>query len=225
MRHAFPSADHWHWRSPEGVAAPPPLVSWEGNLLRDALPPPASFASPWIVARSGSLAEDPFEDEPRNWMGPGRAALEKICDGLVGPLVAHERLLLLRPHARQVLSDVAGTADFLRRHRGERFGLALAPADLLTIDMLPQAEDHLLRIAETLAGLATVVLLEDARPCRDDPDRVEIVPIGEGVLPLGPLLTLVGSSRATAWIAARGPRGEEVLAPPQARDDPARPRS
>lgn len=225
MTHAAPAADRWLWRSPEGVAVPPPLVAWEGNLLRDELPPLGSFAAPWIVARSGSLAEDPFEDEPRNWMGPGRAALEKTCDRLVGALVAHERLLLLRPHARQVLSDVAGTADFLRRHRGERFGLALAPADLLTAEMLPQAEDHLVRIAETLAGVATVVLLEDARPRRDDPDRVETVPLGEGMLPLGVLRALAGSSPATAWIAARGPRGAEVLALRDAPVDPRGPRS
>jgi hypothetical protein len=166
-------------RSPREAARPWAL--WQGNPLRDELPDPSTWPCEIAIVRSGSLAEAPFSDDPRNWMGPGRRALEIWCDRWVGPLRESDRTLLFRPHARQVLSDVAGIVDFLRRHRGERFGIALAPADLLTPSILPASEELLRRALFVVAPQVQLVILEDLRPVAGD--SLETVPIGDGVLP------------------------------------------
>lgn len=165
------------------------VACWHGNLLAEAMPSVSSWPTRRVIARSGSLAEggDPFAEDLRNWMPTGRRALEEVCDRLVGPLVDSGRSLLLRPHARQVLSDVAGAADFLRRHRGERFGIALAPADLVAPSMLRTAEDLLVRTFEMLVPRLDperdVLVLEDLSPSPDADGLPVPRPLGQGVLP------------------------------------------
>jgi hypothetical protein len=162
---------------------------WHGNLLAQRMPAVESWPSRRAIVRSGSLAEgdDPFVEDPRHWMPVGRRALEEACDRLVGPLAESGGTLLLRPHVRQVLSDVAGAADFLRRHRGERFGLALAPADLITGSMLPRAEDLLVRTFEMLVPRLDpqrdVLILGDLLAPEHEEELPRLAPLGEGVLP------------------------------------------
>jgi len=185
-----PTATEWTALAPAGHESASAAVAsrwalWQGNPLRDELPHPSDWPCEIAIVRSGSLAEDPFSDDPRNWMGPGRRALEAWCDRWVGPLRESDRTLLFRPHARQVLSDVAGVVDFLRRHRGERFGIALAPADLLTPSILPACEELLQRALLVVAPQVQLVILEDLRPSAgESPEAsLEAVAIGEGVLP------------------------------------------
>lgn len=165
------------------------LACWHGHPLRDPWPDPRTWPTSTIISRSGSLTEgdDPFAEDPRNWMPSGRRTLEESLDGLVGTLAASRRTLLLRPHARQILSDLAGASDFLRRHRGERFGLALAPADLIAPTMLDRAEDLLVRAFEMLVPrldpARDVLVLQDL-VAGENPDAMPIaVPFGRGVLP------------------------------------------
>lgn len=165
------------------------IACWHGHPLREAWPDPADWPTSTIIARSGSLAEgdDPFAEDPRNWMPSGRRSLEESLDGLVGTLATSRRTLLLRPHARQVLSDLAGASDFLRRHRGERFGLALAPADLIAPSMLDRAEDLLVRAFEMLVPrldpARDVLVLQDL-VAGENPDALPVtVPFGRGALP------------------------------------------
>lgn len=165
------------------------LSCWHGNLLAEAMPAVATWPTHRVVARSGSLAEgeDPLAEDPRNWMPAGRRALEEACDRLVGPLADSRRTLLLRPHARQALSDVAGAADFLRRHRGERFGIALAPADLVAPSMLRSAEDLLVRTFEMLVPRLDpdrdVLILGDLLAAPGEDELPTPVPLGQGMLP------------------------------------------
>lgn len=162
---------------------------WHGNLLAEPMPGISSWPSRRAIVRSGSLADggDPFAEDPRHWMPTGRRALEEACDLLVGPLAESGCTLLIRPHVRQVLSDVAGAADFLRRHRGERFGLALAPADLVAASMLPRAEDLLVRTFEMLVPRLDpqrdVLILGDLIEAEGEELLPRPVPLGSGVLP------------------------------------------
>ncbi len=185
-------------------AASAGFAEWGGDPFDDPLPPPGEWPAAMAIVRSGSLAADKFAEEPRNWMGPGRRRLEEQCDRLVGPLAASERTLLWRPHARQILSDLAGTIDFLRRHRGERFGLALAPADLLTPELVESAAEFLPRVLATLAPLASILILEDLRR-RGDAD-LEVVPIGEGELPLEALREAMAMRPEAVPVAIRDRR-------------------
>lgn len=193
------------------------LACWSGNLLDDAMPAPEAWPAASVVARSGSLARggDPFAEDPRNWMPSGRRALEEALDRLVGPLASTGRTLLLRPHARQVLSDLAGCADFLRRHRGERFGIALAPADLLVPSMLPQADELLVRAFEVLVPRLDpsrdLLILQDLVP-GDGPDVLPVaVPLGEGVLPWQACRSLLGRMPMGLRIALDPAAGADVL--------------
>jgi len=163
--------------------------SWiEGNPLAPDFLLELEWPGPRAILWSGSLAADLFADEPRNWMGPGRAALRSFCDLAAGPLVRAGKRIAFRPHVRQVLSDVQGTLSFLREVEGQPFGIALAPADLLAPEMLADAPDHLERAIASLGPVADLVLVDDLRPGPDGPERVAL---GEGTLPLDRLASLL----------------------------------
>ena len=154
--------------------------SVEGNPLDPGFLLELELPGPRAILWSGSLGESLFADEPRNWMPAGRAALAAFCDSAARPLGLAGKRMCFRPHHRHVLSDVQGSLSFLRERDGQPFGIALSPADLLTPDMLRDAEDHLARAIGSLGHLADVVIVEDLRP---GPDGLERVPFGEGVLP------------------------------------------
>jgi hypothetical protein len=194
---------------PQGLAGGAIATILPGNPLADDWVMPLDLPGDLMVAWSGTLAEGEdglFADEPRTWMGEGHGRFESFCDGISDALVASGRRLCFRPHARHVLSDPQGTLDFLRRRDGGPFGLALAPADLLLPDMLPDAEDHFTRILEFMVPRADLVLLHDARPAvtpDEDPERLHPCPLGEGVLPRGPMMEAVlRLLRDDAWVVS-----------------------
>lgn len=157
--------------------------SWvEGNPLDPDFLLELELPGPRAILWSGSLGESLFADEPRNWMPAGRAALAAFCDSAARPLGLAEKRMCFRPHHRHVLSDVQGSLSFLRERDGQPFGIALAPADLFTPDMLGDADDHLARAIGSLGHLADLVIVDDLRP---GPDGLERVPFGEGALPAG----------------------------------------
>ena len=112
---------------------------------------------------------------------------QSFCDAIREPLSASGNRLCFRPHARHVLSDPQGTLDFLRRREGEPFGLALAPVDLLLPSMLADAEDHFIRILESMVPRADLLLLTDAAAAAngdpEDDESMVATPLGDGVLP------------------------------------------
>ena len=172
-----------------------------GNPLDDDWFCPLDLPGDGIVSWSGTLADELFGDEPRTWMGEGHQRFEGWCDDVRDALGRAGRVLLLRPHARHVLSDPQGTLDFLRRREGEPFGLALSPADLLLPSMMPDAEDHFARILEFMVPRAALVLLQDARPAEGDEDRMEPCPLGTGILPPSELMAaLADGLPEDAWV-------------------------
>lgn len=163
---------------------PPFAAVAEGNPLAPDWLFDVDVPAERILMRSGTLADEPFGDDPRTWMRPGHEAFRAFCDAAAPTLRLRGKRIAFRPHARHVLNDVQGCLNFLRTREGQPFEIVLAPADLLTAEMLRDAEDHLTRILETLGSRASAVLLTDAAPTSEVPDApLREVPLGEGVLP------------------------------------------
>lgn len=154
-------------------AAPDPAwaVVRRSNPLRET----TTLRSPRVVAWSGWLDEqaDPrhgrFPLDFRVWTVPAWDALSRACDALLPRLAETPATLLLRPHARQVLSDAQACITFLRPRPDQPIRLLLDPASMLTDAMLPTAEDHLARIFEALGPHPNVaaVLLANLRRAQD----------------------------------------------------------
>lgn len=114
-----------------------------------------------IVAWTGSYAEldggGPFDADPRTWGAAGWSALELACAAATEDANV---TVLIRPHARHVVSDVPGIRRFATtiaaRCRG-RFELLLDPASMLDTAHLDRgtAADTLRRIAEELPTFHT----------------------------------------------------------------------
>lgn len=153
-------------------------------LPTDLLTSAAAFAAPRsgrAVAWSGRVDEG---DGPgvRTWGAPGRAALMSCCDRLEPVLRAARAAVLLRPHARHVLSDVPACAGFLRERARGPFGVLVDPVSMLTAPMLARAIDHVERTVDALIplpGVAGVVISNADRGADGD---VRAVPITRGVL-------------------------------------------
>jgi len=154
---------------------------------------------------------DLFADEPRTWMQPGHAALEAFCQSVAPALASAGKRLLLRPHARHVLSDPQSALDFLRTHGDEPFGLAVSPCDLLLPEMLEDLPEHLERILGVLAPRAEILFLEDARPAEDGATMTH-APIGEGVLPMALTRQLLAQLPDTMPLVVRPTESRQALA-------------
>ena len=136
-----------------------------------------------ILCWSGTLADEPFEGDPRTWGGPGREALSRFCDELAGQLQACERTLCFHPHARHVLNDVPSCLTFRRGREGQPFEIALAPASLLEPSMMDRLAEHLQRQFESLGRECAMVLMNDVRIAGDDDNpRCEPAILGDGLM-------------------------------------------
>ena len=148
-----------------------------GNWVADAEAP-----SRRIVSYSGTLADEPFGDDPRTWMRAGHERFKAFCDEIEPALRAHGRTLCFRPHHRHVLGDVHASVKFLRDRAGGPFEILLSPGELLAPSMLAQAEDHLTRAFAHLGPVASGVLLTDAAQGTDE-GLLAPARLGEGALP------------------------------------------
>ena len=157
-----------------------------------------------LVCWSGTLAEELFASTPLNWMAPGSERFRVFCDTFADAATSAGRLLV-RPHARHLLSDIPSCLAFLDRAEGTGLGLAFDPAAMCDHSMLPVVEDHFVRMFEALAGRSAVLLLGDLKPAKsgsiegdaagDAPP--EIVPLGAGRLRAAFLRNLLESHLPT----------------------------
>jgi hypothetical protein len=142
----------------------------------------------WLVAWSGTLADELFSPHPATWLRPGHEALASFCAVAASALGGGEQRLCFHPHARHVLSDPQSCLTFLRDHDGEPFDVALAPGSMLETSMLDDLEDHLRRSFEVLGERCAMVLLADVAPAAD---AVHPAPLGGGVLPRNVIMSLL----------------------------------
>lgn len=134
------------------------------------------------VVWSGTLAESLFDVHLPTWGPEAWTALGRWCDGVRSELSRAGRRVLLRPHARHVLSDVQRCVRFLDERSDEPVGIALEPSALFEPSMLDDADDHLTRIFTFLAPRASVLIVTDAAAGPDDAAPMQRPPLGRGVL-------------------------------------------
>lgn len=103
------------------------------------------------IVWSGSFAEveggGVFDEDPRTWGVKGWDAMRErveACDGGSG--------VVIRPHARHVVSDVPGCRRLLESSWAAERGVSLCydPASMLSPAMMDRAEDHLRRMYEAI---------------------------------------------------------------------------
>lgn len=133
-----------------------------------------------LVMWSGWIDPEDEDDHERAGVrthGPeGHRRCTEVADRAAAVLEAQGVKLLLRPHARHVLSDVPSCLTFLRSALGERVRLVLDPIGMLTASMAARAEEHLERIMSALArhpGVAAILLASGELVGHGDEQRVE----------------------------------------------------
>jgi len=178
-----------------------------------------------IIAWSGRADDtdpDPFAADPRSWMPGGSAMPEFLArlDALV-PILRRTRVrVLIRPHARHIVSDVPRAVAMLHHHSKSttpHFGLALEPSALLEPSMVPAAIDHARRALESLGHRASIVILTNiAGPASPDAwftlsrlesgliPGAELVNLAEHLVPHDcPIAVLPGDDAALAALRSR----------------------
>lgn len=157
---------------PDRVAAPLSDRAWavasSTNLLLASLPAHhhnilrSDAQAARVLAWSGWFAEPlapgHWPRDPQTWTKPGQAALDAALDTLL-PEFSATRPLLLRPHARHVLSDAPRSLNLLRARTDQPLQLVLDPAAMLEPSMLIHAEDHYRRVLGALADHPAVAAL------------------------------------------------------------------
>lgn len=171
---------------------------WDGNPLSGD-PEPAWDAADWIVSPGWLPAEDgepvsPADDRVsfRTFAAAGREAFDSAC----ARLGASQRLVIFRPTASSVLSDIPSIRAVSKSWpAGSQFRLLLDPVALLTPSMVGAADEHLRRMAEDLVSLDRVwaVRITDAAVVEG---RVEPRAVGAGDLPGEALAGVAAAARA-----------------------------
>lgn len=138
-----------------------------------------------IVSWSGTMADEPFGDDPHTWMRSGQDRLKAFLDEVAPALRHHGRTLCFRPHHRHAIGDVHSAVKLLRERAGEPFEVLLSPGDMLAPSMLATVEDHLARMFAHLGPVAAAVLLFDVAEAPETAESGLLAarPLGEGRLP------------------------------------------
>lgn len=158
-----------------------------------------------VVTWSGSLGDSLFDRSFATWMPAGRQALSDYLDAALDRC-GGRTTLLLRTHARHVVSDAVAARALLAERSDPSLGLAFDPAACLEPEMLADAEDHLVRLFEIAGPLAEVVILRSLEPSADSGEPPTPVPLGAGLLEAARLGRLTREhAREDAIIAVAGP--------------------
>lgn len=160
-----------------------PVVCWSGSLAEIEV---EGTSEPATLARSVNLFAEPsvhptslWRAHPLTWSARGWAELERRLESSSGTLV-------LRTHARHVLSDLPGVARLVKMARdlatSPRVQVLVDPASMLTPSMFESgprdAMDYVRRVLEWCAEHATNpavwgVVVSNVRARADMPDLCE----------------------------------------------------
>lgn len=149
-----------------------------------------------LLAWSGPTEDhegDPFAPDPRAWLPASMPAFLERLRRLEPVLAARRIRLLIRPHARHIVSDGPRCAALFRpewRAAAPHVGLALDPAAMLEPSMLLVGADHIRRALELAGRFASVVILTNAVAPKDADGLVAQTSIRQGVIPAGELVRL-----------------------------------
>lgn len=169
--------------------------------------------APRVIGWSGSLGDSLFGRAFATWMPAGRDALAGYLDAALSRCRDAGTTLLLRTHARHVVSDAVAARAILDERAGEPLGVAFDPAACFEAEMLRDAQDHLVRLFELAGPLADVIILRSLAPPMGAGDLPAAVALGEGLLDAGLLGRLVKAhGREGVIVAVAGPDPELQLA-------------
>ena len=126
-------------------------------------------------------------------MPAGRAALDAYLDAAEPVLRERGSRLLLRTHARHVISDAQAALGLLAAREGAPFGIALDPSSCIEASMLRDLEDHLTRFFVLAGKVAEVIVLGSVeQPASvESEEALAWAPLGEGIVDAGLLGSLV----------------------------------
>ncbi|MEM7621952.1 MAG: hypothetical protein AAF235_01975 [Planctomycetota bacterium] len=197
-----PASGFWNFRlrDAEGVvfalaSDANPLASGFEIPFDDVLPDVAAVVrTGWLDGRHDPEARI-FQAGFRTWAQAGRDAYDEAIARVAHLARGAGREVWLWPHARHVLGDAQRVLTETRDwDDASPFRVMLEPTAMLTPSMLDAAEDHLLRIVDTLADSprTACVLISDAELVEIDPSKapagtspgpeLRSVPVGHGVL-------------------------------------------
>lgn len=152
------------------------LMTDPRRVSRDATP------SIITICWSDSLADEPFARDWATWGPRGWDALMAACAAASPSLSGRAARLLLRPHARHVLSDPYKCLRFLAERPDPCLGLALDAGAMLEHSMLADSEGHIERAFEMLGPVADAVILTGVARAGDEASPPTLTPPAEGVL-------------------------------------------
>ncbi len=173
-----------------------------------------------LVCWSGSLADEPFARDWATWGPRGWESLMAACAAVAPSLTERGARVLLRPHARHVLSDPYKCLRFIAERPDPCFGLALDAGAMLEHSMLADAEGHTERAFEMLGPVAAAVVLSGIARAADEESPPALTAPTEGLVnprllgelvrrhtdPATPLLLPgIGAPEAARQLAALGP--------------------
>lgn len=140
--------------------------------------------APLVLGWSGGLGEELFERAFATWMPSGRNALDLYLDAAEPVLRDRGSRLLLRTHARHVISDAQAAVALLDARPEAPLGVALDPAACLEASMLGDAEDHMVRFFDLAGGRAEVIVLASVhQPASPEaPEPLAPAPLGDGLI-------------------------------------------
>jgi sugar phosphate isomerase/epimerase len=164
--------------------APWAVLSEDNLLLADAENRDHKMLGARNVLWSGWQGEDAFARDPRTWSPTAWKEFERACNGFSHRADMDAREILIRPHARHVLSDPQRCLTFVRRHEHHGLRLLLDPFSMLEASMLPRVEEHLARAFDALIEHERVVAVVMANVAAAEGDApLRLVPIERGVIP------------------------------------------
>ncbi len=134
---------------------------------------------------SGTLADEFFAGDVRNWTKPGRELLQSWLDRTLAQLTPGRQLAIV-PHHAHLLSDVAGQMRLWHDRSGTGLATVLYPSGLIAPTMLADVHDHLTRSITNLAPRCALCILEDIAPDSSNTEgspQFQRVPWGSGILP------------------------------------------
>lgn len=135
------------------------------------------------VCWSGTLGAELFGRDWGTWGGAGMEALGAFCARVAPELESRGARLVLRPHARHVLSDPFRCRRFLDEHGGRGVvGVALDAASMTEGSMLGDAQDHAERAFEMLGPAASAVFVTGVERGAGEELSAVSCPVGRGAV-------------------------------------------
>ncbi len=167
------------------------------SIVRSSEPPQR------VVIWSGTGADELFASDPRSWLSETRGRFDRFIDETSALLDASGIRLLLRPHARHVLSDAPSLLTFLSVQGSSNVGVLLDVASMFEPAMIADAHVHLGRLAGDVLPRADAVLL--ANVCEGHALGADLVACKKNDGLIGPSLLENIASQATRdaiWFGA-----------------------